>query len=633
MRFLNYCLALLFALLPSSFAFAGEQQWVEVRSPNFSVITDAGEKRGRDVALHFEQMRSVFGKLMVKANVNLSVPLQIVAFRNSKELRQMAPIFNGKPTEMAGLFQGGDDRTFIMLDMSVDNPWTVVFHEYAHQLMNGNLSERIDPWFEEGFAEYFSSIEVDNKEARVGKIPEDTYRILQQNGMMRIVDLFRVQQYSKTYNESGDHRNTFYAESGLLVHYLYDKQLMLKVADYFDARLSQKQTVEQAIQKAFGMTPEEFDKLLRDYLQSGHFRYYPMPTPAGIVAAQFTATPVSLADAQAVLADIDAHSRDHHDRALAEFKEVLRTDPDNASALRGMGYAYLQQQDFEQAGEYFKRAAQHDTKDPRVHYYNALLMSRSGGTFGAANSDTVKKELETAIALDPKLADAYSLLAHAQAASGDPEKGQQTMKKAVELSPRNETYKINLANIYLANAKVDEAIALLQNLSTSLNPDVASFARNSLAQAEAVKEQMKSGARIVVRRSGDSEVPSSPANAPSESTAVETRPFPTPTTQVRFVKGKIASVDCSAAPQALLTVISGSRTLKIHISDSAHVVLIGADAFSCDWKNKPVAVNYRERQNGEGDVVSLRFNKSGIVLAGYGFGRADRGPASQGFSP
>src|ERR1700757_1656761 len=79
-------------------AFAGETQWVEVRSPNFSVITDAGEKRGRDVALHFEQMRSVFGRLMAKVTVNLPVPLQIVAFRNAKELRQVAPIFNGKPT-------------------------------------------------------------------------------------------------------------------------------------------------------------------------------------------------------------------------------------------------------------------------------------------------------------------------------------------------------------------------------------------------------------------------------------------------------------------------------------------------------------------------------------------------------
>jgi len=89
----------------SCLCFAGDPQWVEVRSPNFSVITDAGDKRGRDVALRFEQMRSVFGALMTKANVNLSVPLQIVAFRNTKEMRQVAPIFSGKPTELAGICQ------------------------------------------------------------------------------------------------------------------------------------------------------------------------------------------------------------------------------------------------------------------------------------------------------------------------------------------------------------------------------------------------------------------------------------------------------------------------------------------------------------------------------------------------
>jgi hypothetical protein len=119
--------------------FAGEPQWIEVRSPNFSVVTDAGEKRGREVAMRFEQMRAVFGALMTKAHVNLPIPLQIVAFRNTKEMRQIAPLFNGKPIQVAGLFQGGTDRSFIMLDMSVENPWTVVFHEYAHQLMNGNL--------------------------------------------------------------------------------------------------------------------------------------------------------------------------------------------------------------------------------------------------------------------------------------------------------------------------------------------------------------------------------------------------------------------------------------------------------------------------------------------------------------
>src|SRR5258708_39740835 len=72
--------------------FAGEPQWIEVHSPNFSVVTDAGEKRGREVAMRFEQMRAVYGILITKAKVNLPIPLQIVAFRNTKEMRQLAPL-------------------------------------------------------------------------------------------------------------------------------------------------------------------------------------------------------------------------------------------------------------------------------------------------------------------------------------------------------------------------------------------------------------------------------------------------------------------------------------------------------------------------------------------------------------
>jgi hypothetical protein len=106
-------------------------------------------------------------------------------------------LWKGKPTEVAGLFQGGQDRSFIMLDMSIENPWTVVFHEYAHQLMNAMMPESLDPWYQEGFAEYFSSIEVDSKEARVGKIPNYDYQILQQEGMMKIADLFSVRQNSQ----------------------------------------------------------------------------------------------------------------------------------------------------------------------------------------------------------------------------------------------------------------------------------------------------------------------------------------------------------------------------------------------------------------------------------------------------
>lgn len=600
MRNLKFCLVFGCVVFCSRFSFAGDPQWVEVRSPNFSVITDAGEKRGRDVALHFEQMRSVFGALMTKANVNLSVPLQIVAFRNTKEMRQVAPMFNGKPTEVAGLFQGGEDRSFIMLDMSVENPWSVVFHEYAHRLMDGNLEFRTDPWFEEGFAEYFSSIEVDNKEARVGKIPAETYEILQQLGMMKVMDLFRVQQNTKTYNETGDHRTTFYAQSGLVMHYLYDNLLIPKLAVYFDALKVQKKPVDQAIQTAFGMPPEQFDKVLRNYLSSGRYRYYPIPTPPGIVAAQFTVAPVSLADARAVLADIHAHSPDHKDQALAEFQDVLKMDPNNASALRGVGYAYLQQRDLEHAAEYFRRAAERDSKDPRVHYYYAMLLNL-GGPQDEAKAAEIKKELQTAIALDPKLADAYSLLGFAQAFSGEPEKGMETMKKALELAPREERYQFNLANIYMVNHKLDEAIAMFRSLAGSGNPEVAMRASQALAQAENFKAQPRTFELRLENRTSESTPPSRDSSEHEAATKVE---VPVPAA-VRFVKGKLVSVDCSAAPQALLSVTSGARSLKLRVRDSGHVVLIGADEFSCDWKNRAVAINYRDRPDGEGDVVSV----------------------------
>jgi hypothetical protein len=76
---------------------------------------------------------------------------------------------------------------------------------------------------------------------------------------------------------------------------------------------------------------------------------------------------------------------------------------------------------------------------------------------------------------------------------------------------------------------------------------------------------------------------------------------------VRFVKGKLVSVDCSPSPQAVLTVSAGTKSLKLHVRDSQHVIVIGADQLSCDWKNKSMAFNYRERPDGEGDVVSLEL--------------------------
>ena len=220
--------------------------------------------------------------------------------------------------------------------------------------------------------------------------------------------------------------------------------------------------MDQAIQAAFGMTPEQFDKTL----SSGRYVYYPIPTPAGIVPSEFAVSTVNAVDARALIADIHAHSLDYRKQAMGEFQEVLKSDPENADASRGVGYLYLEQRDFEHAGEYFKKAAQKNSKDPRVHLYYAILLSREG-MVDKEKSAEIKKELEAALALDPKLADAYSLLGYTQAMSDEPEKGMASLKKAVELAPRNDSYQFNLANVCLMNHKVDEAIVIYRSLAAS----------------------------------------------------------------------------------------------------------------------------------------------------------------------
>ena len=71
------------------------------------------------------------------------------------------------------------------------------------------------------------------------------------------------------------------------------------------------------------------------------------------------------------------------------------------------------------------------------------------------------------------------------------------------------------------------------------------------------------------------------------------------------MKGKLVSVDCAPSPAAVLTVMSGTKTMKLRTENYKSLLLIGADEFSCGWKNRPVAVNYKAGGKADGDLVSL----------------------------
>jgi Tfp pilus assembly protein PilX len=94
------------------------------------------------------------------------------------------------------------------------------------------------------------------------------------------------------------------------------------------------------------------------------------------------------------------------------------------------------------------------------------------------------------------------------------------------------------------------------------------------------------------------------ADPATKSEAVFTRPNQSPP---RFLKGVLQGVDCSSPPAATLTIASGKKSWKMQVSDSSHVVLIGADSFSCSWTQKKVAINYHETSDSTGSVFSIEI--------------------------
>jgi tetratricopeptide (TPR) repeat protein len=577
---------------------AGNDQWVEVRSKNFNVITDAGEKRGGEVLLRFEQMRAAFSVLFNKLKVSSPVPLQIVAFRNSKELKQVSPLWKGKPVELAGLFQHGEDRDFIALDLSAENGWAVVFHEYAHLLMNTNLPPR-PLWLDEGYADYFSTLKVTGKEIEFGTTPENHAQLLANTPWMKSAALFSVKHDSKDYNE-GNRRNVFYAQSWLTVHYMFSKHKLNELTQFLDLSENQHVPIPDAFKQAFGMTLDQFDRALYDYFH-GQGLYYRAPAPSDIDKGPYQSRALTPAEKDATIADFKFHSPDHNAEGIAEFQKVLQDDPNNAVANRGMAYACLRKGEFDQAGLYLKIASAGGSRDPRIHFFNAMVLSRSmsGGMINIdpGQADSVREELLKAVELDPNYADAYNLLAVTESVKGDYKDAVQHEGKAIELNPRSEFYQMNLAGFYMKAEQWDQATSVLNVLKASSNVMVVNFAEQNLLQLDNMKQWKARGNQVVVINRGESE--------PSDRVeVVETVKAP-PTSPPQFVKGTLVSVDCSVEPGAVLLVKSAATLWHLRAEDRSKLVLIGVDQFSCAWKNKRVAVNFRNLGTDAGDLISL----------------------------
>jgi hypothetical protein len=215
------------------------------------------------------------------------------------------------------------------------------------------------------------------------------------------------------------------------------------------------------------------------------------------------------------------------------------------------------------------------------------------------------QDLRTVLEWYPEFAEAYDMLAQGRSEGGVPAAAMQAERAAMQLSPREERYVYHLALIYLTGKKWEAANALLDRLKASNNPQIAALARDKLTQSAT---ERKYGVPV----SGDAKL--APQKSPFDvldqdaaqrAAGTQTGPAPTDVRTTKFFKGRLVAVDCSQPPLAILTVTAEGVALKLRARDYKSLLLIGADDFSCAWRDRAVTVNYKPGGLSDGDLVSL----------------------------
>jgi len=669
--FLTLCATILCAISSPA---AEPSHWLEIHSTHFTVITDAGDKRGREVALRFEQMRAVFALLLGKNRLNQSVPLTILAFDNDKSYYLAAPLRHAQPIDVPGFYLPGDDQDFFVLNLSEPEPWRAVAKDLAGMFLNYNYPPA-QAWFDEGLTEYFSSIRIDTKQVELGSDPgflpstqeapgkqSDTHpskgfnALLTAQNWLSLPDLFNAKR--DAFSGEGRAPSLYDAESWIVMHYLLHEQKLPETGAYFGLVLNKHLPVEDAIQQAYGMSSAQLVQAVKDYFQtqsahrtavegarqtaandaSGQLSRFPVPISAD--DSSITSKPLLEVDARALYAGVqirvperrDAGLKTLHDLAAAptaadrkaeakqEAKNAKDEDSDqlpsnaigNALAHRILAWDHIQHGEFPEAVNELKDASALNPHDMWVRYYVSVLKYRGAeaGHTDMQGLPNMMLDLRSVLEWYPELADAYDLLAIARNAGGGAAAALQAERNAIALSPRNEFYVFHLAQIYVASKNWEAANIQLNRLKASSNPQIAALARDLIEQAGTERKYgiptKATQSKLAPQKSPfdvleeDAAKRDATENSGPSAEGGDKRP-------TKFFKGRLVAVDCSQAPAAILTVTAENATLKLRAPDYKSLLLIGADDFSCDWRDLQVTVNYKSRGARDGDLISLEM--------------------------
>jgi tetratricopeptide (TPR) repeat protein len=477
--------------IPTPAATQTRDSWRSVRTNNLFVIGNAEPEKLRQVAVWLEFFHSAFARLVSRNVLDSSAPTTVVVFSDDASFTPFKPLYQGRPANLAGFFQPGEDVNYIAmsLDPRERDSFSIAFHEYVHLHLRDNVPG-VPLWLNEGLAEFYGSLQFSGGEALLG-VPLPYYiRLLRSEEMLPLTTLLGIDSRSPHYNEQ-DKTGIFYGQSWAFVHYLMlgggpARQEQFK---RFLQQISRGDDPVKALENSFGMTLDSLEQELHAYVRRGDMPSLRIASADDPQAyASYTAMQrQSLSDGEAnyYLGDLLRHiGRD--DDAERYFKQAVALDPSLTLAHAALGQVSLRHKRFPEAKKYFERA----TTSPQhylVHYNYAWLLSREAlsptghiAEYTPETAAVMREQLSRTIKLAPDFAPAYYLLAFVDLVREERlDEAVQMAEKARRLQPRS-AYTLLLAQIHARRLEFAAARSLLEPLTRDTDATVKKEAQTLL---------------------------------------------------------------------------------------------------------------------------------------------------------
>jgi tetratricopeptide (TPR) repeat protein len=467
-----------------------------VSSPRFKVVTDLSTEDAQRAALELEQGVAAIEQVAFEHSRAALQPTTVVVFSSDSDFHAFAPelvegrFFRGLPGELEA------DQFALLHGALSSESRLVCLHELTHDLFERNFGPA-PPWLREGWAQYYSTIQVEPDRVRLGgALPSLTFTPGSQSFVGRsdsgasvfamAIDLvpppsvllrmdyhefYREALLTSPTPEDSERATALYLGSWALVHMLHDgpAPYPARYAQFLNNVRSSE--VQPAWEKAFaGLSDSDFDRDFKRYLARGQLALFEYRARAYSPPA-LRARVLSDAEVHILWARIPSESKDPA-IARRELDEAVAEAPHSAESRYFRGLFWLKQNQLVAAERDLLAAAQVEPSEPRYLLGVLILRIRQSPAAEPVHEGDAIMQAALPLARVAKSPVQFRVLAELYQHLGQLDRALEYAERAAALAPIGSAELDTEAEILGDLGRVDDALRV-QRLAVAFLPERA----------------------------------------------------------------------------------------------------------------------------------------------------------------